>query len=84
MKRLFYLSGTLFFLSLTLLVGVQIGERSATAADTPAVVGFSVSDESNPHKLYVLLENGDVYTAAMNALEEAPQFRGNVWKVKGQ
>jgi len=62
MKRLFYLSGTMFFLSLTLLAGLQIVQRTATAApNMPKVVGHDWDGTPGSIGLWVILENGDVY-----------------------
>jgi len=65
MKRLFYLSGTLFFLSLTLLVGIHIGQQRATAAPKGSPIAAyvrSLNDfNSGPSVPGVILANGDVY-----------------------
>ena len=62
MKRLFYISGTLFFLLLTLLVGIQVGERAATAGPGQRITGFTAVDAGSGNAtLWVILDNGDVH-----------------------
>ena len=78
MKRLFYLSGTLFFLSLTLLVGIHIGQQQASAAPGQKVVGFSV-DQS---VVWVIDANADVYKFRSDLLGTngyLPELVGNYW-----
>lgn len=82
MKRLMYLSISVFFLALTLMVGVHIGQQTATASpEHREIVGFAgVSSQ-----LWVLTSNGDVYTRS-NTLDnkegtEYPAIRvGNFWQ----
>ena len=59
MKRLMYISITLLCLSLTLMVGVHIGQRTATAQGTSVVA--SVFQISPTEKMDVFMENGDWY-----------------------
>ncbi len=65
MKRIFYLSGTLFFLSLTLLVGVHIGQTTAIAQKVKTqevTVATSIRDLSGQsNHNWVIMTNGDVY-----------------------
>ena len=84
MKRAFYLSGALFFLSLTLLVGIQIGTRTATAEPPQKVIGFSAKEVANNRaltELYVYLANGDVYKHRADVLQtNQPEFQGNFFQ----
>ena len=67
MKRLFYLSGTLFFLSLTLLVGVHIGQQTATAQKTKAPEVATVIDDLNGPSLTNWVVTTDGATTAETA-----------------
>ena len=85
MKRLFYLSGTLFFLSLTLLLGVHIGQQTATAEPQQKVIAFSANDSGTTTWLWVYLANGDVYKFRADLLQTPgggyqPELIGNYWQ----
>ena len=79
MKRLFYLSGALFFLSLTLLVGVHIGQQTATAEPpTQKIVGYSSAGSGH----FLILSNGDLYYRRMASgglASSGPSLVGNFW-----
>ena len=85
MKRLFYLSGTFFFLSLTLLVGIHIGQQQATAAPAQKVIGFSVATDPvsvTQRNVWVVLSNGDVYRqkSVGDSFNGQAQLIGNYWQ----
>ena len=84
MKRLFYISGTVFFLALTLMVGVHIGQKTAGAAPAQKIVGFTfTTDGANKFGYSVILANGDVHwlqTGDAGEFASAPVFRGNYWQ----
>ena len=77
----FYISGTLFFLSLTLLVGVHIGRGTARADSPDKIAGFVKEG-----RYYVITESGDIYDIEWTNLYEGKKavFRGNVWGSKGE
>ena len=94
MKRLFYLSGTLFFLSLTLLVGIHSGQRIALAqkntTPTSPIAAYipdwselmgGINTQYNWSAL--LTENGDIYVLnpPPSGMERPViMFRfGNIW-----
>lgn len=67
MKRLFYLSGTLFFLSLTVLVGVHFAQHSAEAkkpTQGPFVHYWHGGEATT--EAYGMKENGDVWRFKVN------------------
>lgn len=78
MKRLFYFSGSLLFLTLTLLVGIQIGVKNVEAqAPEPIATSWGFGS------LTILLSNGDTYARDYNtssgseAYVGAPRYVGN-------
>jgi len=60
MKNAFYLSLTLLCLSLTLLVGFHLGNRSAQAQGMGSVVGIE-SATGNGGNFWAITDTGDVY-----------------------
>ncbi len=83
MKRLMYLSISVFFLSLTLLVGVHIGQQTAGAAPSQKVIGFSYDDRGTIKGYSVMLANGDVYfrrSIGTFVLQYQPELVGNYWQ----
>jgi hypothetical protein len=77
MRRLMYLSVTLLSLSLALLTGFHVGQRTAEAEDKGHIVGFSPHSE-NPSQYFVITESGDVFTFRPNDCMFT--FTCNVWE----
>ncbi len=63
MKKLFYLTGSVCFLAVTLLIGFHLGQRTAEAQGSGEIVGFTNAVGA----VAVVTSGGDVYRADIGA-----------------
>ena len=66
MKRLFYMTGSLCFLAITLLIGFQLGHTTAEAQGNGEVVTFAgevvtIATGPNSGDVWFATSSGDVY-----------------------
>ena len=72
MKRLFYLTGSVFFLACTLLIGFHLGQQTAEAQSSAEIIGYSVDGSTH----FVILSSGDIWSR-VTGFASPPSYVGN-------
>jgi len=82
MKRLFYLTGTIMFLAMTLAIGVHIGQQSAEAQSSYDTVATSFRINESSNVAYVVTQGGSIWRTSGGDGEFAGNVFGNTSSVR--